>query len=106
MNQRKPLAERHPELLRIEAMCDQERAARSENNLRALANQEFMRSLSQLEHTLVGDEVVGDQVEDKPKTTMPKTMPIEAVSPELEELADAVADIEAYIQGHSHSDEN
>jgi ATP phosphoribosyltransferase regulatory subunit HisZ len=101
MNQRKPLAERHPELLRIEAMCDQERAARSENNLRALANQEFMRSLSQLEQTLVGDEV-----EDQPKATMPKTMPIEAASSDLEELADAVADIEAYIQGHSHSDEN
>jgi hypothetical protein len=94
MNQRKPLAERHPELLRIEAMCDQERAARSENNLRALANQEFMRSLSQLEHTLVGDD---DQ---------PVAQPIEAVSSELEELANAVADIEAYIQGHSHSDEN
>jgi hypothetical protein len=94
MNQRKPLAERHPELLRIEAMCDQERAARSENNLRALANQEFIRSLSQLEHTLVGDEAE------------PVAQPIEAVSSELEELADAVADIEAYIQGHSHSDDN
>jgi hypothetical protein len=105
MNQRKPLAERHPELLRIEAMCDQERATRSENNLRQLANQEFIRSLSQLEHTLVGDEV-GDEVEDQSETKMPKTMPIEAVSPELAELADAVADIEAYIQDHSHPDEN
>jgi hypothetical protein len=94
MNQRKPLAERHPELLRIEAMCDQERAARSENNLRQLANQEFIRSLSQLEHTLVGDE---DEL---------VAQPIEAVSSDLEELADAVADIEAYIQGHSHPDEN
>ncbi len=96
MNQRKPLAERHPELLRIEAMCDQERAARSENNPRALANQEFMRSLSQLEHTLVGDEDEGDL----------ETLPIETTSPELDDLADAVADIEAYIQGHTDSDEN
>ncbi len=96
MNQRKPLAERHPELLRIESMCDQERAARSENNLRQLANQEFMRSLSQLEHTLVGDEDEGDL----------ETLPIETTSPELDDLADAVADIEAYIQGHTDSDEN
>ncbi len=94
MNQRKPLAERHPELLRIEALCDQERAARSENNPRKLANQAFIRSLSQLEHTLVGDE---DELE---------TLPIATSSPELDELADAVADIEAYIQDHADSDEN
>jgi hypothetical protein len=94
MNQRKPLAERHPELLRIEEMCAKERESRSENNLRQRANQEFIRSLSQLEHTLVGDE---------PESVV---LPIDTVSPELEELADAVADIEAYIQGHSHSDEN
>lgn len=96
MNQRKPLAERHPELLRIEALCDQEREARSENHLRQLANQEFMRSLSQLEHTLVGDDVEGES----------EALPIEAISPELEDLADAVADIEAYMQGQADSDNN
>jgi hypothetical protein len=100
MNQRKPLAERHPDLLRIEQLCDQDRAARSDNNLRKLANQEFMRSLSQLEHTLVGDEVGDglDVVEAEP-------LPVHTSS-ELDDLADAVADIEAYIQGQRHSDEN
>ncbi len=96
MNQRKPLAERHPELLRIEETCSQERAVRSASNPRQLANKEFMKSLSQLEHTLAGDEVTDEA----------GMLTIETVSPELEDLADAVADIEAYIQSQTHSDEN
>ncbi len=99
MNQRKPLAERHPELLRIKDTC--EREARSENSLRQLADQEFMRSLSQLEHTLAGD--TSDEANGIEEL---EGLPIETVFPELEDLADAVADIEAYIQGQAHSDNN
>jgi hypothetical protein len=98
MNQRKPLAERHPELLRLERNCGEERAYPEQNNPRSQANKAFIRSLSQLEQTLVGDEAVD------PQASMPQDLPMtsgwsETIVPtELDDLAEAVADIEAYIQ--------
>ncbi len=89
MNQKKPIAERHPALLRLleDSQPDVQPPESPESNVRRLANKEFMRSLSSLEHTLSGEEEIAE-VEPT----------VEPVLTELEELAAAVADIEAYIK--------
>jgi hypothetical protein len=82
MNQKKPIAERHPALLRL-LEDSQPDVQPSESSVRRLANKEFIRSLSSLEHTLSGEDEIA-AIEP-------------TVEPELDELAAAVADIEAYI---------
>jgi hypothetical protein len=88
MNQHKPIAERYPALLRL-LEDSQPDVQRPESTVRRLANKEFIRSLSLLEHTLSGEEEI---------TAIEPTS--EPVFTELDELADAVADIEAYIKTH------
>ena len=86
MSQHKPIAERHPALLRL--LEDPHPDVQPpESSVRRLANKEFIRSLSSLEHTLSGEEEI------------PAIEPtVEPVLTELDELAAAVADIEAYIK--------
>ncbi|MCX5963429.1 MAG: hypothetical protein NT070_09870 [Cyanobacteria bacterium] len=88
MNQHKPIAERYPALLRL-LEDSQSDVQRSESTVRRLANKEFIRSLSLLEHTLSGEEEL---------TAVKPTA--DPVLTELDELADAVADIEAYMKEH------
>lgn len=86
MSQHKPIAERHPALLRL--LEDPHPDVQPpESSVRRLANKEFIQSLSSLEHTLSGEEEI------------PAIEPtVEPVLTELDELAAAVADIEAYIK--------
>ena len=92
MNQHKPIAERHPALLRLLETPPSE-VQLPESSVRRLANKEFIRSLSLLEHTLSGEEEI---------------VAIEPIEPglteldEFDELANAVADIEAYIKDHEN----
>ena len=88
MNQHKPIAERYPALLRL-LEDSQSDVQRSESTVRCLANKEFIRSLSLLEHTLSGEEEL---------TVVKPTA--DPVLTKLDELADAVADIEAYMKEH------
>lgn len=88
MNQHKPIAERYPALLRL-LEDSQSDVQRPESTVRCLANKEFIRSLSLLEHTLSGEEEL---------TAVTSTA--DPVLTELNELADAVADIEAYMEEH------
>ncbi|MCY7406901.1 MAG: hypothetical protein LH631_05835 [Alkalinema sp. CAN_BIN05] len=92
-NQQKPIAKRHPALLPL--LEDS-----PNSTVRRIANKEFIQSLSLLENTLSGEEKI---------TVIEPTS--EPVFTELDELADAVADIEAYIKTNeqkpmSSSDEN
>lgn len=86
MSQHKPIAERHPALLRL-LEDSQSDVQPPESNVRRLANKEFIRSLSSLEHTLSGEEEIAS-IEPV----------VEPVLTELDELAAAVADIEAYME--------
>jgi hypothetical protein len=86
MNQQKPIAERHPALLRL-LEDSQSDVQYPESTVRRLANKEFIQSLSLLEHTLSGEEEL---------TAVTPTA--DPVLTELDELADAVADIEAYMK--------
>ena len=86
MNQHEPIAERHPALLRL-LEDSQSDVQPSESSVRRLANKEFIRSLSSLEHTLSGEEEIAE-IEPTVEPLLPA---------ELDELAAAVADIEAYI---------
>lgn len=114
MNQRKPLAEWHPEQpLRPEdgSLAKKTDPKASNSNPRQLANRAFMRSLSQLEHTLVGDEVSAAEatIETDPTQPVPTSHtahvaqrgPLDIPASELDEFADAVADIEAYMRENS-----
>ena len=92
LNQHKPIAERHPALLRL-LENPQSEVQLPESSVRRLANKEFIRSLSLLEHTLSGEEEI---IAIEPTIELT----IEPVLTELDELADAVADIEAYIRDH------
>ena len=89
MNQHKPIAERYPALLRL-LEDSQSDVQRSESTVRRLANKEFIQSLSLLEHTLSGEE-------EELTAVKPSADPMLT---ELDELADAVADIEAYMKEH------
>ena len=89
MNQHKPIAERYPALLRLLEDSQSDDVQRPESTVRRLANKEFIRSLSLLEHTLSGEEEL---------TAVTSTA--DPVLTELDELADAVADIEAYMEEH------
>ncbi len=91
MDQHKPIAERYPALLRL-LEDSQSDVQRSESTVRRLANKEFIRSLSLLEHTLSGEEELA--------AVKPTADP---VLTELDELADAVADIEAYMKENQQS---
>ena len=93
MNQHKPIAERHPALLRLLETPPSE-VQLPESSVRRLANKEFIRSLSLLEHTLSGEEEIA--------SIEPAIEPTEPVLTELDELANAVADIEAYIKDHEN----
>ena len=86
MDQHKPIAERYPALLRL-LEDSQSDAQPPESTVRRLANKEFIRSLSSLEHTLSGEEEIA-AIEPT----------VEPVLPELDEMAAAIADIEAYIE--------
>ncbi len=91
-NQRKPLVSRHPALLPL--LEDSPSDVQSpKSTVRRVANKEFIESLSLLEPVLEpilsGKEAI---TSIEPKSDL--------VFPELDELADAVADIEAYIKNH------
>ena len=88
MDQHKPIAERYPALLRL-LEDSQSDVQHPESTVRRLANKEFIRSLSLLENTLSGEEEI---------TAVKPTA--DPVLTELDELADAVADIEAYMKEH------
>ena len=92
MNQHKPIAERHPALLRL-LENPQSDVQPPESSVRRLANKEFIRSLSLLEHTLSGEEEIA---------AIEPTEPVLTELNEFDELANAVADIEAYIKDHEN----
>ena len=92
MNQHKPIAERYPALLRLLETPPSD-VQPPESSVRRLANKEFIRSLSLLEHTLSGEEEI---------TAIEPTEPVLTELDEFDELANAVADIEAYIKDHEN----